>query len=97
MGKRDDANIADNDCAVHRWTTATRYYQLFVQRNLFGQWELVRAWGGRNSRLGRHLVDPATSRDDALAMLATESRRRQRRGYSLASVGSCSGGATAAQ
>lgn len=68
-----------------RWETSTRYYVGLVQENLFGQWELIRAWGGRGNRLGGMLVEPAPSKAHALQLLAVESKRRGRRGYTLAS------------
>lgn len=64
-----------------RWETPVRYYTLVVQRNLFGQWELVRAWGGRGTRLGAVRVDPAASFDEASSLMDAESMRRERRGY----------------
>lgn len=68
--------------ALHqRWETPIRYYTLVVQRNLFGDWELVRAWGGRGTRLGAMRVDPAASFDEASSLMDAETRRRERRGY----------------
>lgn len=68
-----------------RWETPTRYYVGQVQENLFGQWELLRIWGGRGNRLGGMLVEPASSHAHALQLLAAEAKRRGRRGYSLVS------------
>jgi hypothetical protein len=64
-----------------RWTSPSRYNLAVVQRNLFGQWELLRAWGGRGGRLRSFLVQPAVDRNDALDLLAREAKRRERRGY----------------
>jgi hypothetical protein len=64
-----------------RWTTPTRYYRALVQQNLFGEWEVLRAWGGVGNRFGRLTVRPAANYDDALVMLEVEGRRRSRRGY----------------
>lgn len=69
----------DSCCA--RWTSTSRYYRAVVQQNLFGQWELVRSWGGLGTRLGGMLIYPATNREDALARLAEEAQRRRKRGY----------------
>ena len=54
---------------IRRWVTASRYYRAVVQTNLFGQWEIVRAWGGRNSRLGRISIQPVDDRDEAMRLL----------------------------
>ena len=66
-----------------RWETPTRYYVGQVQENLFGQWELIRAWGGRGNRLGGMMVEPAASQGHALQLLAAEDKRRRRRGYTF--------------
>ncbi|MBL8303064.1 MAG: WGR domain-containing protein [Ideonella sp.] len=67
-----------------RWTTATRYYTLRIQQNLFGTWELLKVWGGRRSRHGRHQVVPAETREEAVNLLESECRRRVQRGYRAA-------------
>lgn len=64
-----------------RWTTASRYYRAAVQQDLFGQWEVVRCWGGLGSRLGGFSVQPTNSREAALIALDREASRRERRGY----------------
>jgi hypothetical protein len=66
---------------TQRWTTKERYYVLHVQTNLFGEWELLKAWGGRGSRLGQHRAVLADDRTDALRLLAEEACRREKRGY----------------
>jgi predicted DNA-binding WGR domain protein len=66
---------------LRRWTTPTRYYRVLVQQNLFGNWELVRAWGGVGTKFGRLTVQPAVDYDQAVLMLEGESRRRGQRGY----------------
>lgn len=64
-----------------RWLSASRYYRVIVQLNLFGQWEILRAWGSRTSHLGGFAVQPVSTCDEALALMERESRRRIRRGY----------------
>lgn len=51
---------------LHRWETETRYYLLALQQNLFGQWEVVRAWGGRGTKLGAIRFAPASSYEEAV-------------------------------
>ena len=63
------------------WLTEQRYYMLQVQLNLFGDWELLKAWGGRGSRRGGYRVMPAQDAGQAMTFLNTESHRRARRGY----------------
>jgi hypothetical protein len=63
------------------WMTGTRYYRLRVQQDLFGEWELLKVWRGRDSRRGRLQVLPAVHEEQAQVMFERESRRRARRGY----------------
>ncbi|MFN9451441.1 MAG: WGR domain-containing protein [Rubrivivax sp.] len=63
------------------WLTDTRYYFLHVQRDLFGEWELLKVWGGRRSRRGRHQVVCVAREDQALGLFERECQRRIRRGY----------------
>jgi predicted DNA-binding WGR domain protein len=74
------SNIVQQPSAM-RWESQTRYYVALAQQDLFGGWELMRAWGGRGSRRGGGKVDPMPSRDAALLALQREGRRRKRRGY----------------
>lgn len=87
MGEADKKLQDVPQVITRTWRTATRYYSAVVQCNLFGQWELLRMWGGRGTRLGNSQVEPALSFDAALAMLERESRRRKARHYALTDEG----------
>lgn len=76
---------------VHRWETATRYYLALVQQDLFGEWELVRMWGGKGSRHGGGLCEPAADQGQALQLLDDTARRRERRGYRPVPLTACGG------
>jgi predicted DNA-binding WGR domain protein len=65
------------------WRSPRRYYRVFIQRNLFGQWELLRVWGGVGSRRGGHVVQPVATREDALLLLQQVQRKRAQHGYVL--------------
>lgn len=69
-----------------RWESSTRYYLVIVQRNLFGDLEVIRTWGGKRNRLGGQHTMPVASIAEASSMLADEARRRERRGYASAPV-----------
>lgn len=64
-----------------RWTTDRRYYSLRIQRNLFGEWELLKVWGSRYNNLGGHQVIPAQTFAEATTLLEAETFKRKRRGY----------------
>ncbi len=75
--------------ALQLWMTDTRYYLLCVQLDLFGGWELLKAWGGRGSRRGGHQAVPAASLLQALDLQQREARRRLRRGYRIRHESDC--------
>jgi len=64
-----------------RWEKNTRYYEAYLQQDLWGQWILTRVWGRRGTLLGqvRHL--PCASYADGLEQLAQLDKRRRQRGY----------------
>lgn len=64
-----------------RWTTNRRYYSAHVLKDLLGDWQLVRVWGGRGTRLGCYSITPTATQAEAVALLEREEARRRRRGY----------------
>lgn len=64
-----------------RWTKATRYYELSLQRDLWGDWCLLRAWGGLQRPGGRCSSTPFASLNDAVTAYGAAERRRRTRGY----------------
>lgn len=69
--------------AVMRLETATRYYLVMVQQDLFGCWELWRAWGCRGAALGNDMRTPARDEAHAEQLLTDVLERRRARGYQL--------------
>jgi predicted DNA-binding WGR domain protein len=68
---------------MRRWENhaARRYYQALLQQNLFGDWELLRIWGGIGNAYGRQQCIPiGDALQGELELAKTEARRRQR-GY----------------
>lgn len=68
---------------MQRWESAQRYYVLILTPNLFGEWELIQAWGGKANRLGRVRALPVAGYAEGLAALDRVGRLRRRRGYWL--------------
>jgi len=61
------------------YLTATRYYSVHIQPDLFGQPVIVRAWGGRHNRLGGMATEPY-----APGRLRQIHRERIAHGYAVA-------------
>ena len=57
-----------------------RFYHLYVQPDLFGQWCLIREWGRIGSH-GQTITIPFASEDRAEVALNQQRRRKERRGY----------------
>ncbi len=57
-----------------------RYYGLSIRRNLFGEWELVRAWG-RIGRRGQARSAVYATELAAAAALDRQQRVKEQRGY----------------
>ena len=66
-----------------RLETSSRYYLCCVRQDLFGDWIVWRAWGGKTSALGRSMRLLAASEAQALELLATVLKERAIRGYVL--------------
>ena len=68
-----------------RWenVVAGRYYEARVVRDLFGDWQVMRVWGGIGNAHGALRFDPLLGPDAAAAALAVIGKRRAQRGYVL--------------
>jgi hypothetical protein len=58
-----------------------RYYQVHLGRDLFGDWTLLKVWGGYGSRRDRLHSSGVASYADGLAQLRAIAKRRAARGY----------------
>ncbi len=82
-----NTHLTDIDAYAAYWVNKRRYYRAFVQQSLFGEWELVKLWGGLQTRLGGMQVVPVPSKLQGSVALAKEARRRAARGYQPTSMG----------
>ena len=64
-----------------RWERGTRYYQVEVSQDLWGQWVLIQRWGRRRTALGQTRRVPCGSHAEALSLLARLQRRRLQHSY----------------
>ncbi|RMD59543.1 WGR domain-containing protein [Candidatus Parcubacteria bacterium] len=66
-----------------RWHKGTRYYELRVQQDLWGDWTISRIWGQRGSRLGSMKIEPYDSLEQAMRRYEELSKQRARKGYEM--------------
>lgn len=64
-----------------RWETSSRYYEARVQQDLWGEWQVVRTWGGKRSRRGGMKAEVCASREEACARITAVAQHRRQRGY----------------
>ena len=64
-----------------RWEKGTRYYQIDLCQDLWGQWVLIQRWGRRGTALGQTRRVACDSYTDGLHLLARIQQRRVQRGY----------------
>jgi hypothetical protein len=64
---------------MRRWEH--RGYEAHVPRDLFGQWQVVRVWGGVGRAHGACRCDPVSDPLAGHQAVAEIARRRVRRGY----------------
>ena len=70
-----------------RYETDSRYYLCTAQRDLFGQWEVWRAWGAKGSRLGNSMRQAAPDEATARRMLDAVVATRLAHAYVLSATG----------
>ena len=69
-----------------RWQKGTRYYEVYLHQDLWGEWILTRVWGRRGTALGRVVHIPCTSYEDGCEQLEAVRARRKQRGYKVREV-----------
>ncbi len=66
-----------------RWINPNnrRYYQADLVKDLFGDWTLVKIWGGLGTRRGNYGITGVSSYDDGLLKIDALGDNREKRGY----------------
>jgi len=63
-----------------------RYYQVFLDQDLFGDWTLIKVWGGIGSHRGRMHSSGVASYEAGVELVDEIARRRAQRGYASVTV-----------
>jgi predicted DNA-binding WGR domain protein len=73
------------DAVEQRWIhdEKRRYYGVFLQQDLFGDWTLVRNWDSLDNGRGQLHRDALPDRAAGLCQIAEVHRRRHAHGYHL--------------
>ncbi len=58
-----------------------RVYTAILMQDLFGQWIIAQAWGGRFNQRGGRLTRPVENHEAGIALLLKIAKQRQARGY----------------
>ncbi len=72
------------DWYEYRWQKGiSRYYKVFLYKDLLGDWILTKVWGGVNSRLGNYEHKLYPTMQAASSMINQIKVQRKKRGYHL--------------
>ena len=61
-----------------------RYYRVHLDQDLFGDWTLIKVWGGIGSNRGRMHSTGVASFEAGIELVDEIARRRSQRGYTCA-------------
>jgi len=66
-----------------RWERVddARYYAVYIEQDLTGEWILRRIWGGINKSTGSALITPCSDRLNAIALLENVAKTRRSHRY----------------
>ena len=65
------------------WQRDDRYYWCALRQNLFGEWVLLRRWGGRRTRKGGQMETVVANPEEGHRLIQDVLKRRQYRRYTL--------------
>jgi hypothetical protein len=65
------------------WERGTRYYEVHLHQDLWGDWVLTQVWGRRGTELGWMVHTPCASHEEGCERLAAVQVRREQRGYKV--------------
>jgi hypothetical protein len=58
-----------------------RYYRAIIQRDLLGEWTLVRSWGSLDNNRGQIRTELINTYDQCMSIMGDIAKRRAYRGY----------------
>ncbi len=64
-----------------RWERGTRYYEIYLRPDLWGQWLLTQAWGRIGTPLGQVRHTSCESYQEGCRKVAAIYARREKKGY----------------
>lgn len=64
-----------------------RYYQVFLDQDLLGDWTLIKIWGGIGSNRGQMHSTGVASYEAGVEQVGEIARRRAQRGYASVTAG----------
>lgn len=68
----------------YRWHKGiSRYYAVYLSKDLFNHWLITCVWGGLRSKLGNYKTYSFIQLEEALKTINHMKNRRSKRGYNL--------------
>ena len=69
----------------YNFESEDRYYILILQQDLFHEWSITKAYGGKNNKLGNCIIQSCDSYEDAAKRVDVIKKRRKSHKYVLVS------------
>lgn len=73
--------VTSDSPILRRFASEDRLYAAMLTRDLFGEWVLVQAWGGRYNQRGGKMTRVMKSFEAGVSALTGVAKRREQRGY----------------
>lgn len=68
---------------TYNFENEERYYKARVQKDLFGNWSLLKSYGGKKNNLGQQRIKSCDSYEDAMKKLKQIMKVRKSHGYKI--------------
>ena len=79
----NDNVVSSQEPQLYLYESEQRYYKIILQRDLFGDWSVMRIYGGRYSKRGGSKMDNHLTYEEAISKIKLVDKQRRKRGYKL--------------
>lgn len=83
MINTDIDSLEDLTLRSFGWVNNSRYYNLYIQQDLFGRISIIKFWGSRVSNKGGHQIITCNSTAEAIEIVNQVAAKRKQREYYL--------------
>ena len=66
---------------MYFWVKETKYYNAYIQQNLFGGSSVICSWGSLKNKMGRFKITPCDNDKQVSQLIENIKKKRKYRGY----------------